>query len=149
MIGSELEKTVDVYLANEGEAQVIVERYAFFYSLSQNVITIKAKIGMIQKVVGDIVQLDLDRLYQRFGDVETRRKVGIISKVAKNGTNVEIEITDLGNMFNRVCNITANSAPVFGSATQDEKMLNGYIVHSTLEVPDATSEKEWGTQLIG
>ena len=149
LIGTTKEQDIDLYLANTSEAQIMTERYSFYHSLSQSVIKISAKLDYAQNVVGDIIQLDLDRLYQRFGDVTTRRKVGIISKVTKNGASVDLEISDLGNIWNRVCNIAANTSLVFGSADQNEKMLNGYIVDTSLEVPDTSSEKEWGTNLLG
>ena len=147
-IGAKAELNVQAFLFSENDAQTIAERYALYNSLSQSKVTIRTKLDLALKNLNDKIFIELDRLYKRFGN-GTRRKVGIINRIKKDGNNVEVDFNDLGNVFNRVGAIAPDTANDFTSASEDEKIKNGYIVDDDLEIPDTTSDQEIFTNLIG
>lgn len=142
------EREIEIYLYEDNNAVTITERFALYNSLSQSVVSVKGKLGLALKNLNDKMYLELDRLYKRFGNRD-RKKIGIINKITKSGTNVDVEFNDLGNVFNRVMSITPDAASDFTSATDSEKIKNSYVVDDDLEVPDITSDKELGTMIIG
>ena len=148
LVGTNQERTFEVYLYNQAEAQTAAERYAFLYSLSQSIVTVKSKLGFARKSLNDKVWLRLDRLYRRYG-MDTNQKVMAITAISKSATDISLTLTDWGNLYNRICYITPSDADIFSTASDDEKMVNGYIVDNSKKVPDTTSETEIGTNLIG
>lgn len=147
-IGNTQEKIIDLYLFNAQDAETIAQRYALYNSLSQSIVKVDSKLKFFLSSLNDKVLLNLDRLYKRFGN-QDRRKIGIISKIIKDSGNVSLEISDLGNVFNRVMSIAPDTANEFTSASDDEKIKDGYIVDDDTELPDSSSDKELLSQIIG
>ena len=141
-------ETIDLYLYDERDAQAMVERYNFFHSLSQSVVTVKGKLNLSLFNLNDRVGLDLERLYKRFGASSDSRKVGLVSKITRNGYDTTIGISDLGNLFNRSSVITLDTASDYASADSDEKIKNGYILDNNLDIPNVSNSELWGTGLI-
>ena len=149
LIGTPKERTLDVYLFNEIEVRQIIERYALFHQLSQAVVSVKAKLNLVGLSVGDKVQLQLARLYERFGDTEARIKVGVVNKIVKSGTDVTMEISDLGNIFNRVACVCEDGVSEFADSTKEERVLYSYICDDSTETPSETEEEAWGCNVVG
>lgn len=147
-IGAKQELDITVFLYEDNDAQAIAERYAFYNSLSQSTVTVKSKLNLSILNLNDKLFVNLDRIYKRFGGKD-RRKIGIVSKITKDGSNTSVEFNDLGNIFNRCMSIAPDTANEFTSATESEKIKNGYILDDDLEVPDITSDNEIGQFLIG
>jgi len=97
--------------------------------------------------LNDKLWLQFDRLYKRFGNRD-RKKIGLINKITKNGERVSVEINDLGNIFTRSANIADDSSSDFSAASDDEKIVSGYVVDDDLEIPDAASDRELGQNII-
>ena len=148
MIGATDEKEITVFLFETSDAEAITQRYAYYNSLSQSIITIKGKLNLARYVLNDIVWISLDRIYKRFGNLD-RKKLGIINKVSNDGSNVTLSVNDLGNTLNRTATIADNTAPDFTSATENEKIIYNYIVDNDSLTPDITSDQEIYTNLIG
>jgi len=138
---------VTSYLYSEEDAQLIAERWLFFRSLTQTVVTINSKLNFSEKTLNDAILLDLERLYKRFGS-STRRKIGLINSISKNGTDNVIQINDLGNVFSRVPSIAPDTEGDYlaGSESVDRY---GFILDNDTETPNPASELELGTNLIG
>lgn len=151
LLGTKNELDVDIYLLNTQDATTIAERYAFFHSLTQQVVRIKSDLRLVLNDINDKMFISFDRLFQRLGGSASRKKIGIISKIKRSGETVEVDFTDLSGIFNRVGTIAPDSANAFTSATDTEKILNGYIVDDSTELPNssATTDDEWGINLIG
>ena len=148
LIGSNRSLTLDIYLYNLADVAVIAQRYAFFNSLCQSTLTIKGKLNLSLYELNDKLALNLDRLYKRFGNKD-RRKIGIVNKVSKNGLETTIQLSDMGNVFNRVASITANDANSFTSASDSEKIIYNFIVDNSTETPSTSSDDELYNNLIG
>lgn len=56
-----------------------------------------------------------------------RKKVCVVVGRQVDGETVILSLTDLGNIYNRSSIITPNDAPDFSAASEDEKILYGYI----------------------
>ena len=148
LVGSKNEMDLDIYLYNEVDAISIAQRYALYNSLSSSIVTIKGKLNLITKSLNDKIWINLDRLYKRFAN-QDRRKIGIINKVSHNGSDVTIDINDLGNAFNRVANVSSDTASDFSSATNDEKIMYSYVCDAATLTPDITSDVEIFSNSIG
>lgn len=148
LIGSKDTKDVDLHLFIEQEAEIIAERYALYHSLTQSVVNVKAKLNLTLKNIGDKVFLSLDRLYQRFGST-SKKKIGIVSKISRSAESTEVRYTDLSGIFNRVGTIAPDTANDFSSATDNDKILNGYVVDDSTELPSSSTDDEASTNLIG
>lgn len=145
-VKNKLEKTV--YLYEEDKALIIAQRLALFKSLSNTTVSLKSKMNLFTKSVNDKIMLNLDRLFKRFGGND-RRKVGIISGIRKAQTEVDVTISDLGNIFNRVPSIAPNTASEYASASSEDKARWGYVVDNDTLTPNASSEESLGNNIIG
>jgi hypothetical protein len=144
-IQNTIEKTC--YLFNDSDAETIAQRIAFYYSLSQSILTLKAKANFFTSSVNDRVYIDLDRLYARYGGKSTM-KIGVISGVKKSAYNSEIIMNDLGNIFNRCPAIAPNDTDSFTNSSDDEKIKFGYILDPDTLIP-GNDEEDLGSGLIG
>lgn len=140
-------KTQDIYLYDSNEAELITQRYAFINETSGSRITLRTKLNMATKNLNDKIYLNLDRLYYRFGSSAARRKICLISAIRKNGLEVEVELDDIGNIFNRVATIAPNTANDFSAADDYEKSLNGYFTDNQGIVNN--NKNTYRTNLIG
>jgi hypothetical protein len=138
---------VTSYLYKLEDAQIISERWLFFRSLTQSVVSLNAKLNFSLNTLNDVLLLDLSRLYKRFGS-SSKRKVGIINSISKNGDSTSVQINDLGNVFSRVPAMAPDTAADY-LAGAEEVDRYGYILDNQTETPDITSELELGTTLIG
>jgi len=138
---------VTSYLYYQDEATIIAERWIFFRSLTQSVVTLSAKLNLALKTLNDALLLDLSRLYKRFGS-STKRKIGIINSISKTGETTSVQINDLGNVFSRVPAIAPDTAADYSPGSEDLDRY-GYVLDNDTETPDVTSEDELGTILIG
>lgn len=145
-IGTNTSQELDVYLYEETAAKIMSHREIYIRSLARAQISIRTDLRLEGLEIGDTVVVDFDRLYKRFGDSSTRKKVCMVIGKTVTGTEVELFLTDLGNVLNRTSIITPNSAPDWTSATSDEKLKYGYITDSRGIVND--EEETANTHLI-
>jgi hypothetical protein len=148
LVGSLTEVDLKLYLFSDDAAQEIAQRYALYNSLSQSMISFRAKLNFALKSLNDVIFLKIDRIYKRFGG-NNQAKIGIINKISQDGSDVDVVINDLGNTFNRVGCICADDSSDFTGATDDEKMVNSYICDDDVLVPDTSSDDELWSNIIG
>jgi hypothetical protein len=147
-IGQDDELDIVCYLYNEDDATEIAQRYLLYKSLSTSTIKISTKLQFILKNLTDAVMLNLDRLYERFGNSD-RRKIGSITKISKSGGSTMVEVNDLGGMYNRVMSISDDSGNDFASSGAEELVKNAYICDDNLNIPTTSNDAELGRNLIG
>lgn len=145
-IKNTMERTI--YLYEDDKAEIIAQRFAFYNSLSNCKIRLSGKLSLATLNVNDKIFLSLDRLFKRYGSLD-RMKIGIVSGYKNNGSDVELEVIDLGNTFNRVPSIAANDASPYSAGIREEIVRNGYILDNDTLTPDNTSEDSLGNNLIG
>jgi hypothetical protein len=138
---------VTSYLFKEEDARVIAQRWLFFRSLTQSVITLTTKLQFSLLSLNSPVMIDLSRLFTRYGGASSRR-IGLVNSITKDGLNTIIQINDLGNIFSRVTTISPNDAGDFDLEV-DQLDSFGYIVDNLTETPDPASEVGLGVSLIG
>jgi hypothetical protein len=117
----------DVYLYNAFDALIFAERVLYYNSLSLTEIVLETDLRLEGLEIGDVVQLEFDRLYKRFGDNVTRKKLAAVSGRTVTGDRLNITLTDYGNTFNTSAFITQNTANNYGSSDPDDKLKQGYI----------------------
>jgi hypothetical protein len=148
LIGTKRKLERDLYLYDDNDAKVITQRIRFLAETANSIITMNTKLEFIRKTLNDKVRIEFDRLFERLGGNQ-RSKIGLIQSISKNPDGVSLSITDLTNMFNRVCNITANTADTFSSASDYQKSFNGYICDNTTGIVDTADQDTYGINLIG
>ena len=137
-----------IYLYETDKALIVAQRIAFFKSLSNCKITLRGKLNLALTAVNDKMYLEFDRLFKRYGGYDTK-KIGIVTGVKKNGFEVDVELTDLGNIFNRVPVIAPNTTHSYSTATRDDAVKYGFVVDNNTLTPDNTSEIDLGNNRIG
>lgn len=148
IIGISKKETREVYLYDDDSALTMAQRISFFNSLSLGRVTVKTKLNLHNKSVNDKLYISLDRLFKRYGG-RSRRKIGVISSIKKDGFGSEVTFNDLGNVFNRVPSICPDTEPNYPSSDDDSRSKYGYIVDDLTLTPDSNSELELGNNLIG
>jgi hypothetical protein len=138
---------LDLYLYEESDAQDAAQRYAFYSETPASKVIIKAKLNLAQAQLGDKSYINLDRLYHRLGSDDSRLKMGIITRVSKDGLNAIIEVDDLSGLWNKVANFSEDTAADHSAAIADSRARNGYFTDDNGIVDD----NDWTdrTNLIG
>lgn len=137
-----------LYLYDELAATAIAQRIAFQKSLSNSKITIKTKLNLATISVNDKLVLEMDRLFTRFSGRDAK-KISIVSGFKKNGADTEVDLVDLGNIFNRVPSIAPNTTPAYSLASRDEVVRYGFILDNETLTPNVSSETDLGSMRIG
>jgi len=148
LVGISKKDTRNIYLYSDLDAETIAQRVCLFNSLSLGRVTVNTKINLHDKNVNDKIFISLDRIFKRYGG-RSRRKIGIISAVKKDGFGNSVTFNDLGNIFNRVPSIAPNTEPDYTGADDDSRARYGYVVDNMTLTPDSNSEAELGNNLIG
>lgn len=123
-------KEFDAYLFNDEDAITFAQRQTYFNRLSRAKIVLKTDLRFEDVEIGDIMQLEMDRLYDRLGGDGSNEKLAVVVGKTVTGDKVELELSDLGNIFNSSSVITPNTTNEFASATTDEKLKYGFITDS-------------------
>lgn len=147
-VGISKKEEFTLYLYDEEAARIMGQRILFFRSLSDSVVSIKAKSIFATSTLNDKIYLNLDRLYKRYGQGD-RKKIINITSIKKNGLDVDIEGSDFGNVFNRVPAIAPDTQAVYTSASEEEIAKWGFVVDNDTLTPNASSELSLGCNLIG
>lgn len=138
----------DVYLYEESKAQIMAERLALFNSLSRTKVTLRGKMNFFLNSINDRITLNLDRLFARYSSND-RRRIGVVTGIKRSQSEVELVLSDLGNIFNRIPSIAPSTAVIYTSASNDDKLQYGYILDNNTFTPETSSEQGLGSTLIG
>lgn len=144
-IENTLEKTV--YLYNKEDAEIMAQRLAFYNSLSKSIIKIKAKNNFSHVSLGQKFYLDLNRMYQRYSSFSGKKIASVIG-TALDGKNIELSLSDLGNIFNRVPSIAPDNILNYESSDEIDRIRWAYLVDKDTKSP-SDSEDGLGGFIIG
>lgn len=120
------ENLVETYLVDDTEAQIIANRWSFLLELASSVVKVRTKMQAIRSAVNDKVEVSHEKLYDRLGS-SVGRKVAGVQSISRSVGGTELELSDLSNAFSRCLIIAPNSSAEYASASDDEKLYNGYI----------------------
>lgn len=137
-------KTITTYLVDSTVASITAARWSFILSNSTSRLTFNTKLQAADLAVGDIVEIEHRKFFERFGG-SGKRKLLLIEGVARSGEGVRVEATDLSNTFNRVAAITDHTDE-YVDASETEKLYGGYYT-DTYGLIDNDPET-FGTNLI-
>jgi len=130
-IGTNKTNESDVYLYNTDDAKIMTHRIAYYNSLSRTDLVVTTDLRFEGIEIGEVVVVNFARMYKRFGDSASRKKAMIVIGKSVDGSRITLDMTDMGNIWNRSSIITPNTAPDFVSATEDEKLKYGYITDNS------------------
>lgn len=117
----------DIYLYDDLDAEIYAHRHTLFNQLSRSDIRIESDLRLENIAVGDVVIIEFDRLYNRLGDVTSRKKLAMVIGKTVDGERTILDLSDFGNIFNAVSVITPNDALTYSLATELDKLVYGYI----------------------
>lgn len=131
-IAEYLAKTDDEFrlrtvLQYEGDAIVFAQRWAFLREMASSIISFTTSLKGSRLQTHDRIKLVHEKLYERFGSVAEKVKLAGLTAIRRDFAKSSIDIDDLGNSYNTTSTVTSNTANIWGSATDDEKQLDGYI----------------------
>lgn len=129
-IGTNDSNTIDVFLYNVDSAEIISHRDVYYNQLGKSTITIRSDLRLEALKIGTAVVLNFQRLYKRYGDSSTRKKIAYITGKKVDGEGITFIMSDLSNTFNQSAIIAPNTTNDFSSATEDEKLKYGFITDS-------------------
>ncbi len=129
-IGTNQTAEKQVYLYETRAAEIMAHRQAYLQQLSTSIIELESDLRLENIEIGDTVQLDLNRLYIRFGDPTSNKKLCIVTGKTVDGERITLEVSDLANSFSTAAIITPNDAPDFNVSSEDDRLLYGYITDS-------------------
>lgn len=138
-IGTDNTDERDTNLYNAFEANIYANRLVYHQSVGRSDITINTDLRLENVEIGDVVLLDLKRLYRRTGSNQSKKKAMFVFGKTLDGTRTQLKLTDYGNMYNRSSIITPNDAPDWTAATDEEKIKYGYITDTQGIVNDEKS----------
>jgi len=122
---TERTRTISTCLVNQTDAEIMANRWAFLLQSTVGRLTFTTKLQGMKLEVGDIIEIEHRKFFERFGSTG-KRKLLMVESVARSGSDVKVEATDLGNTFNRVACINSFST-AWTSASEDERLYGGYI----------------------
>jgi hypothetical protein len=124
LVQTDRSRTISTLLVEAQDAEIMVNRWSFLLSIASNRLTFVTKMQGMGLEIGDIIEVNHRKLFERFGGTGTR-KLLLVESVLRNGSEVKVEAADLSNTFNRVAaynEFTEN----WVDATEDEKLYGGY-----------------------
>lgn len=127
---------LDVFIYNSSDAEISSHRNLYHNELGRATFTLKSDLRLEDVQIGDTIMLDLERLYKRFGDSTTRKKLVYVIGKSVSGLEITFTCSDLGNTMNTACIITPNTTSDFNVATDEEKLKYGYITDTRGIVDD-------------
>jgi hypothetical protein len=125
VVRTDREKVIDTLLANQADAEILAARWSFILENASTRISLNTKLQGMRLQVGDIIEIDHRKFFERMGSV-SRRKLFMCESVNRNGTDVKIEATDLSNAFTRVATIN-DYVNDWSSASETERLFGGFI----------------------
>ena len=120
---------VNTNLVDSTAATIMAGRWAFLLELATSKLNTQMKLQGSQLSVGDAVQVNHPKLYERFGS-DIKRRLGAVSLITRGATKSTMTIDDLSNAFSRVATIAVATAPDYVDANDAEKVVSGYITAS-------------------
>jgi hypothetical protein len=126
-IGTNKVDELNLYLYKDLDAKIASRRFIYYNRLGRATLSITTDLRLENVEIGQVVIADFQRLYKRFGDSTSRKKLMLVIGKTLTGERTQLELSDLGNTFNTSSYITENTAPDYVTATEDEKLINGYI----------------------
>ncbi len=145
-IGTNKTEEKEVYLYETRSADIMAHRQAYLQQLSTSIIELESDLRLENIEIGDTVQLDLNRLYVRFGDPTSNKKLCIVIGKTVDGERITLEVSDLANSFSTAAIITPNDAPDWNASDEDDRLLYGYITDSRGIIED--DENTYNINLI-
>ena len=142
--GTTFENELKLY--KQIEAEISTHRTAYYNRLSVATLTLKTDLRLEYLELGEVIVVDFSRLYKRFGDNLSRKKVMLIVGKTVTTQGITFSLSDLGNTFNTSSYITPNDAPDWTTATEADKLIYGYITDNQGIVND--EENTANTHLI-
>jgi hypothetical protein len=125
ILKTDVSTTITTCLANQLDAQLMANRWSFLLQTSAGRLTFTTKLQGMSLQVGDIIEIEHRKFYERFGSTG-KRKLLLVESVTKSGSTVTVNGADLSNTFNRVAAINGFTTD-WTSAIETERLYGGYI----------------------
>ncbi len=142
---SEKNENFTLYVSDTTTAEEITQRLAYNRSQRENIVKINASLTLADIESGEHVILNFRRMYKN--NQNATKFSGVVTSIKRDGEKVEIEVSDLGNLFNRTSNIAADDTIDFFTDTEDQIQVTGYITDECGLIDQQSNEEN--NNLIG
>jgi hypothetical protein len=127
LIGIDTTKIVDVYMYGDMYAQTWANRFNWFHSRSQQIITVNGRLNLVDFTVHDRVLIQFDRNPLKIGQTDSNYKVAMVTSTVRNGEDVTLVLNDISDWFSVCASITEDTALDYDTSTTKDKAIDGYI----------------------
>ena len=111
---TEKEFDIDTLLVDQDDAEIFASRWAFLLERATSDISIEISVQGSGYKVGQVIEIDHPKLYERFGTNSTKR-LGLITEISKSILGTSLTLSDLGNSFARAARIALDGTNDFGT----------------------------------
>lgn len=125
LIKNNRQRTFQSILVDTSDAERHAARWSLILENSTGIIKIKTKLQSVNLEIGSVVDLTHRKLYERSGST-SKRKLGLVESVKKDGMDVEISLVDLSNTFNRIAAIN-DLTTTWGNTDEEGRIYGGFI----------------------
>lgn len=126
LAGSDKEFRTKTLLVDDTAAQIMANRWALIFEVSSSVVSVSTKMQLARAQIGERVEISHPELYERAGTA-IKKKIAAVSAAKRSIHSSSVKLDDLANTFSRCGVVTDSAASDYASATDAEKLLNGYI----------------------
>lgn len=126
-VGTNLTEERTTLLYDLFDARIYARRLVCNQSVGRTDINITTDLRLENVQIGDVVLLSLNRLYKRLGSADSNKKLMFVYGKSVNSERVSLKLTDFGNMYNRSSIITPNDTPDFDDASEETRLICGFI----------------------
>ncbi|MGB0452563.1 MAG: hypothetical protein ACPGJV_02530 [Bacteriovoracaceae bacterium] len=122
----EREKTYKLYLYSREDAEMIARKLSFLRESPNITIKVSAKQIFNKSIIGDVVQCDFKKNFNRFGS-NSNLFIGKITYLERDESDTTAKISDLSGWFSKVAVIANDEALDYDQASDHERSITGYI----------------------
>jgi len=142
LIGINTTKVVDTYMYGDTYAQTWANRFNWFHSRSQQIITIDGRLNLVDFNVHDRVLIQFDRNPLKIGQADSNYKVAMVTATTRNGEDVTLTLNDISDWFSVCASITEDTALDYDASTIKSKALDGYITSDDFFLCNGTNDDD-------
>ena len=117
---TDLDTTEDhnFYLPELSDTTFLADRYLNYSQQINQIVTLRGSLSFHDIQAGQVVLLDVEGVEENF--------IGMVTGFARNGNGIELRVEDMGGLFIRSANTTADSSSTFSAASNEDKLLGSY-----------------------
>ncbi len=145
-LGISKKQGLELSLYREKDANYVTQRYSMLTQSLNSVIEINTDLRYYNLELGDIACLDFETV-SNFGDLDTNKRLMMVTSVKKDGERMIISFSDISNLFAKRAVITDDNINDYNISSDDEKLYNSWITEDN-GIVDNNNDNTYGRNII-